>query len=83
MDQAASGAGEWGPRAMAWLQARPQGTELTSEDLTRAVGMPPGPKAVGAIIAAASRAGTLVAVGVQEAERPERHAGLNRVWRRA
>jgi hypothetical protein len=56
------------------------GERFTSEDLTRVVGVPPSPNAVGAIVNAAARRGVIRPVGFTNATRPSQHSATLRVW---
>lgn len=60
----AAASSAWRESAWRWLLARHLGAKLTSDDLTEAVGIPPGhPHAVGGIIKNAATAGYLAKSG--------------------
>jgi len=60
----AAASSAWRESAWRWILARNVGTRLTSDDLTEAVGIPPGhPHAVGGIIKNAATAGYLAKSG--------------------
>lgn len=56
------------------------GEGFTSEDVTRVVGVPPSPNAVGAVIRAAAVRGVIRPVGFTTATRPSQHSATLRVW---
>jgi hypothetical protein len=56
------------------------GERFTSEDLTRVVGVPPSPNAVGAVVNGAARRGLIRPVGFTNATRPSQHSATLRVW---
>ncbi len=66
-------------RAIAELARR--GTPFTAEDLRELIGDPPRPGLLGAAFHAAARAELIECIGYQPSERPERRAGVVRVWR--
>lgn len=93
MDAALAGApDEWAEkarRAVAHLATRvdrsvtpPVRATFTSEDLIRAVGMPPtgDGRAVGAILGGAARRGIIFRVGEAQATRKNQHAARIGVW---
>lgn len=80
LDAAAQDA--WRGDAYAWLVAVPTGHLVTSTDLVDAVGMPPSPNAVGAVMRAAATRGLLTPTDVYvRSPRPSCHAAVVRVWR--
>lgn len=79
----------WPQLAREWIQARPAGTRLTSEDLIRALGLPrtdPGMNrnnAVGAAINGAARARLIRKTGQRvNGTRPESHGHEINLWER-
>ena len=76
--------GEW-PRRFnrALRELARSGREFTSEDVTVKVGMSPAhPSAVGSKMNAASKAGLIEWTGaMRQAERPNQHRALLKVWR--
>lgn len=71
-------------RAEAWRvleRLAASGEEFTSEAITRVVGQPGHPNAVGALFSHAARSGIVVRVGFDKAERTNQHAALISVWR--
>lgn len=79
---------EWSQRAAAWIKRRTVGEVFTADDITEAVGLPSGAlvqngnNAVGAVMAAAARAGLTIAIGWVESTRPTSHARPVRLWQR-
>lgn len=72
---------EWKDRAHVWIATRPRGERITSTDVIAAVGMPPVPRAVGALIRTAAVQGDLIRTDeIVASPRPIRHAGIVRVW---
>jgi hypothetical protein len=53
------------------------------DDVRRIAGNPPHPNVMGAIFRSMARRGLIVPAGVGVARRPERHASICRLWRRA
>jgi alkylated DNA nucleotide flippase Atl1 len=73
---------EWRKAAYLWLALRRYGQEVTSTDLTNAIGMPPSPNAVGAIMHSAYSQGLLEPTErYVRSTRPSCHAAVVRVWR--
>lgn len=76
--------GDYAQRFKARLrELREGGGEFTSEDITSVVGMPPShPSAVGSLLNAASKRGTIYWTGaMRQADRPNQHRALLKVWR--
>ena len=74
----------WREDAYAWLGALPHGALVTSTDLVEAVGMPPSPNAVGAVMRSAGTQGLLEPTEAYvSSPRPSCHAAIVRVWRAA
>lgn len=72
---------EWKDDAMVWIATRRRGDRITSTDLIAAVGMPPVPRAVGAMIRTAAVQGYLTRTDeIVTSPRRPRHAGIVRVW---
>lgn len=59
---------------------RTPGQELTSEDITAVVGVPPSSGVVGARMNAAAKRGLIVRSGFRPAKRVNQHAALVSVW---
>lgn len=73
---------EWRTNAYHWIARLDYGREVTSTDLTDAIGMPPSPNAVGAVMNSAARQGLIEPTGVYiRSTRPSCHAAVVRVWR--
>lgn len=73
---------QWRGDAYHWLALLAEGAEVTSTDLIEAVGMPPSPNAVGAIMRSASVQGLIEPTGRYiRSTRPSCHAAVVRVWR--
>lgn len=88
MAEAQEAVPEWADRARAALyDLALSGEEFTSEELTARVGLPRVDvgqnrnNAVGAVVAAASRAGLIERVGYRRARRPALHAAVVTIWR--
>lgn len=74
----------WREDAYAWLRARTPGEHVTSTDLVDAIGMPPSPNAVGAVMRSAAQLGLLAPTDVYvKSRRPSCHAAVVRVWQAA
>jgi hypothetical protein len=74
---------EWLDAARAWVQALEVGRLFTSTDLVDSIGLPPSPRAVGAVIRASSVGGLIGKTGTYvQSARPQRHAGTIAQWRR-
>lgn len=72
----------WRIDAYAWIARLHEGQQVTSTDLVDAVGMPPSPNAVGAIMRSAAVQGLIEPTGVYiQSTRPSCHAAVVRVWR--
>lgn len=72
----------WRDDAYAWLGALPSGALVTSTDLVEALGMPPSPNAVGAVMRSAGTQGLLEPTDTYvSSPRPSCHAAIVRVWR--
>jgi alkylated DNA nucleotide flippase Atl1 len=72
---------EWRELAYSWLWALPSGWRVTSTDMVTAIGMPPSPNAVGAIMRSAAVRGYLTATDEYvRSTRPSCHAAVVRVW---
>jgi hypothetical protein len=70
-------------RAVAWsrlLDLARTGRPFTSEDVTRSVGQPSHPNAVGALLSNAARSGVIRRVGMVQAGRANQHAALIGEW---
>lgn len=79
----------WGSLALEWIRTLPAGDTrtYTSEDVTRAIGLPdepgsPANGAVGAAIARALRLGWIARVGDTPARNVRQHGARIGVWRR-
>jgi alkylated DNA nucleotide flippase Atl1 len=73
---------QWRELAYRWLFELPTGQLVTSTDLIEAIGMPPSPNAVGAVMRAAGTQGALVPTdSYVSSTRPSCHAAVVRVWR--
>lgn len=71
----------WRTAAYVWLGHLPTGTRITSTDLIDALGMPPSPNAVGAIMRSAATQGLIHPTGEYiPSTRPTCHAAIVRVW---
>lgn len=88
MTRAINGAVPWPDLARAWIRQLETGTPFTSEDMTTAVGLPHvttgtnANNAVGAVMAAASRAGEISHLRYVQARRPISHATRISLWER-
>jgi hypothetical protein len=80
---------DWSWRADAWLDMRLPGHEFTSEDLTKAIGLPVGEtglhmnNAVGAKIRVWAKKGLIQKAGYVNSRRAESHAAEIKLWRKA
>lgn len=75
---------QWRSDAYDWLADLIPGELVTSSDLVGALGMPPSPNAVGAMMNAAARAGLIEPTETYvRSTRPSCHAAIVRVWRAA
>lgn len=75
---------EYAARFTAAVRAFPAGREFTADDVTGAVGFPPGnPNGVGALMSGLARAGFMTKVGYRPSTRESRNAGDIKVWRRS
>lgn len=75
---------EWKVRAEKVLTAYVQlGVTFTADDLVRSAGLPPSRNGVGALFSAWQKARVIRPVGWSRGRRQERHAGSQRIWRRA
>lgn len=81
-DWAAMASAHWQAVARKWLEQVPIGTELTSDDVTDAVGVPTSQGAVGAFFSAARNKKQIVTVGLDISHREGRHGSTVRVWRK-
>lgn len=86
---AVDGAPAWSAAAAAWVRDLRPGKRFTSEDLTRAVGLPRGDhalhrnNAVGAVIGGCARRGLIVRTGAfVKSQAPSSHAHLCAIWAR-
>jgi hypothetical protein len=72
-------------QAMAAIHVLACGPDFTSDDLHAALGewTPTHPNSVGAAFHAATRAGIIVRVGYRQSARPEAHARIVAIYRRA
>lgn len=71
----------WRDAAYAWLRERIPGEQITSTDLVDAIGMPPSPNAVGAVMRSAAQLGLLAPTDVYvKSRRPSCHAAVVRIW---
>jgi hypothetical protein len=71
----------WRDDAWDWLATRAPGRRITSTDLIDAVGMPPSPNAVGALMRAAAHRGLIAPTGAYvSSPRPTCHAAVVQVW---
>jgi hypothetical protein len=71
----------WREEAYLWLGTRNPGEHVTSTDLVEAIGMPPSPNAVGAVMRSAATLGLLAPTDVYvKSRRPSCHAAVVRVW---
>lgn len=69
-----------------WVEHLPTGSEFTATDVLEGVGYPPRevhPNTIGARLTALAKRGIIDPVGYRKSERPQRHAGIVRVWRRS
>lgn len=76
----------WQDRArLALLWLCEADSSFSAEDLRRQMknDPPPTPNCLGSVFQSAARDGLIVPDGVDTARRPERHASLIRMWRRA
>jgi O6-methylguanine-DNA--protein-cysteine methyltransferase len=72
----------WREAAYLWLAMRHYGEEVTSMDLVDAIGMPPSPNAVGAVMRSAAVQGLIESTGrYVQSNRPSCHAAVVRVWK--
>jgi len=72
---------QWRQAAYLWLACLPDGQRVTSTDLIDAIGMPPSPNAVGAVIRSAATRGYLRPTDdYVNSTRPSCHAAIVRVW---
>lgn len=75
----------WMAKATAWLDKQRTGLEFTSDDVVADCGLPgtPGNKSIGAWFSKMAKAKLIVVVRLlHKSERPSRHTGLQRVWRK-
>jgi hypothetical protein len=73
---------EWREAAYVWLRTLKHGQRVTSTDLIDAIGMPPSPNGVGAVMRAAATRGYLMPTdSYVQSPRPSCHAAIVRVWR--
>lgn len=79
----------WSAEAYAVLEAIPQGSELTSDDLLEVVGHPDlshapnaGNNAVGSVFRKAAFNGLIRSIGITRSKQPHRKGGIVRVWQR-
>src|SRR3954471_16558352 len=71
----------WRDDAYTWLGTQMPGRHITSTDLVEAVGMPPSPNAVGAIMRGAATRGLLAPTGrYVSSPRPSCHAAIVQIW---
>lgn len=71
----------WRAEALDWFAALMPGREITSTDLIDAVGMPPSPNAVGALMRAAATRKLISPTGrYVSSPRPTCHAAVVQVW---
>lgn len=78
---AAAAQAEWKDDAFVWIITRHRGDRITSTDLVNDVGIPPSPRAVGALIRTAALRGYLTPTDdFVPSTRAKRHAGIVRVW---
>lgn len=87
MEQAADAEPTWVEQAHAAVRYLANtGRFFTSEDVTALVGLPRGAvgqhrnNAVGAVMSAAARAGTIQRCGYEQSKRPVSHAAVLSVW---
>lgn len=72
---------EWRELAYDWLTTQRPGQRITSTDLVDAIGMPPSPNAVGAVMRSAAVRGWLWPTDEYvRSTRPSCHAAVVRVW---
>jgi len=73
---------EWRQWAYGWGAMLKEGQEVTSTDLIEAIGMPPKPNAVGAVMRALAVQGLIEPTErYVKSPRPSCHAAVVRVWR--
>lgn len=75
---------EWRRRAEQALRTLIRTTpRFTADDVAVIAGLPPSRNGMGGLFAAAAREGLIVPVGYTTGKRADRHAGIQRVWRKA
>jgi hypothetical protein len=82
MDAAAGVTIDWQYVARQWVIGLRPGSALISDDVTKAVGVPRSPGAVGALFRALALEGVIVLEGVTKSRRAGRHASMVREWRK-
>jgi hypothetical protein len=72
----------WLDRGLRLIEATPVGTFLSADAIRGYMAEPPHPNVFGALFRMAHTRGFIESAGFQQSERKERHASVQRVWRR-
>lgn len=82
MAAAAAGTPDWHAVGMRWIERLDLGARITSDDVTRAIGVPASQGAVGALIGAAKKKGLIAYVDRAKSYRKDRHQSGVDLWER-